>query len=447
MRADGREPTAQEKREWVLDCGRRYWRLSEQRALIAGLMSLCRGAAMPTPTLQYERVPLPDWATDLGAGNPLGLLVDRACLPAGRGGEENADWQVCDWVGAAWLHLNGAHERASEAKRGPAHSYSFAIENYESELYDYSWVNRIFLFLRRWASRKNDLDEREVFGAIPDAQLVLTHDVDALSLTPEIRLKQGAYQLLNAAREISRLRVNQAVGRLGGAMRFALTRPSWWTFAEIRRLEEKAGLRSVLHFYGGAPGWRRGLGLPLLMDPAYDISNPSLAHEITAFRNGGWTLGLHGSWFSWRDGERLSSERERIEIAVNAPIKHTRQHWLRFSWDKTWSAQEKAGLTVDSTLGFNNRPGFRNGAALAFQPWDHAGCRPMTLTAIPMIMMDSQFYDYQLIDADTRLQAMSRWIDEVRAVGGVATVNWHTHTIVEPYGWGEGYRDLLPRLG
>lgn len=443
MSADAGEKIAQKQRDWVLDCGQRYWRQPEQRALIAALVSTRRGAAMPAPGLRYERVPLPDWAADIGAGYPLGILVDRACLTTDGPGANESSWRTCDWVGAAWLHLTGAHERASESRRGPTHSYSFGVEDYQAELYDHSWVNRIFLFLRRWASRATGLDEQTVFGAVPAAELVLTHDVDALSLTPEIRLKQGSYQLLNCARETARLRLSQAASRLHGAARFAFSRPSWWTFAEIRRREEKAGLRSVLHFYGGAPGWRRGVGLPLVMDPAYDVANPALVHEIAAFRDGGWTLGLHGSWRSWRDGKRLDMERARIETAANAPIRHTRQHWLRFSWEETWSAQEAAGLSVDSTLGFNNRPGFRNGAALAFQPWDHRGGQAMSLTAIPMILMDSQFYDYQLLDADARLQAMSRWINEVRAVGGVATVNWHTHTIVEPYGWGEGYRDLL----
>lgn len=445
MNSDASEQIAQKQRDWALDCGQRYWRQPEQRALIAALMPAQRDAAMPTPALQYKRVPLPDWAADLGAGDPPGLLVDKACLLAERQ-EAKADWEACDWVGAAWLHLTGAHERVSETRRGSAHSYSAGIANYQTELYDYSWVNRIFLFLRRWASRQASLDELVVFGAVPAAELVLTHDVDALSLTPEIRFKQGTYQILNGAREAARLRLSQAGSRLRGASRFALTRPSWWTFAEIRRLEEKAGLRSVLHFYGGAPGWRRGLGLPLLMDPAYDVANPALLQEIAAFRDGGWTIGLHGSWRSWRDGNRLDLERARIETVANAPIRHTRQHWLRFSWEETWRAQQAAGLAVDSTLGFNNRPGFRNGAALAFRPWDHRSDQAMGLTAIPMVLMDSQFYDYQLLDPDARLQAMSRWIDEVRTVGGVATVNWHTHTIVEPYGWGEGYRDLLACL-
>ena len=63
-----------------------------------------------------------------------------------------------------------------------------------------------------------------------------------------------------------------------------------------------------------------------------------------------------------------------------------------------------------------------------------------------MLFMDSHFYDYAPMSDVERWDAMSHWLAEVRFVRGQATVNWHTHTITDAYGWGKGYRQLLSLL-
>jgi hypothetical protein len=164
------------------------------------------------------------------------------------------------------------------------------------------------------------------------------------------------------------------------------------------------------------------------------------------FVDGGWTVGLHQSTAAWKDSVPMSRERARVADASGADITVCRQHWLRFSWAATWRAQQHAGLARDSTLGFNDRPGFRNGAALEFHPWCFQNDSPLKLSAVPMVFMDSHFYDYNQLSDNERGAVLRRWLTEVREVGGQATVNWHTHTITEVYGWGQGYRELIDAL-
>ncbi len=42
-------------------------------------------------------------------------------------------------------------------------------------------MNRIALFLRRWAAREQGMSEEDLFDSLPKAEIILTHDVDAIA--------------------------------------------------------------------------------------------------------------------------------------------------------------------------------------------------------------------------------------------------------------------------
>lgn len=424
------------QRQWVLSCGERYWPGTQH--FLAELPIPDVGDVDASP--RWTHLALPPWASDLGVMGTL--MVDAGCLTPERPG---APWESCDWIRAAWLHLTGALERAQEAKRGSIASYAFRLQNAPSELFDHAWANRIFLFLRRWAAVSQGSSEERMFGPLPAAEIILTHDVDAVKKTLELRFKQSAFHGFNAIRSIGHPK--RAIDSVARAIQFGALGGRFHTLETVRSLERAHGLTSTLHFYGGRPGWRRGNVARLLIDPAYDIGSPYLTNELHELIAGGWVVGLHQSTEAWRDRDIMLTERRRLAAAAGIEIAVCRQHWLRFSWADTWLAQQAAGLTTDSTLGFNDRPGFRNGAALAFSPWNFSADRPMTgFVAQPMVFMDSHFYDYQPMHDEERLAAMQSWLREVRAVHGVATVNWHTHTITDAYGWRSGYEQLLGLL-
>jgi len=133
---------------------------------------------------------------------------------------------------------------------------------------------------------------------------------------------------------------------------------------------------------------------------------------------------------------------------LGAPVTACRQHWLRFSFGRTWKIQREAGFQLDTTLGFNDRPAFRNGAALMMNPWNEVSDSPVTgFSILPMVLMDSHLYDYQPYSEDQRKEAIRYWIEEIKSVGGEATVIWHQRVMSRDYGWAEGYRCLLEEMG
>jgi hypothetical protein len=424
---------ARSRSHWVIAAGSRYWPRGEARLI----ESLPFSAVSWQPTRCCVRVALPPWAADLGVGHPPSLLVDAASIAPGEGSE----FERCNWLAAAFLFLSGAQEDGNRVA-----SYSALLGRIDAQVFERAWVNRIFLLLRRLAARRAAKSEHELFGPLPRAEFDLTHDVDAVRKTPEIRTKQSIFHAYNAARSAMRGEWGRARDKAAHAFRFAGSTPDYWTFPRLRALEAEYGARSTFHFYGGPAGFRRGSPRRMLLDPAYDVGSSEIRRELDLLLQGGWSVGVHPSFESWADAATMARERARVERACGVAVTRCRQHWLRFSWSETWAAQAEAGFTLDTTLGFNDRPAFRQGAALRYAPWDFARERPHTIEMMPMIFMDSHFYDYAVLDGRSRRATMAYWIEEVRAVGGQASINWHTHTLAEDYGWAEGYRDLLELL-
>jgi len=413
----------------------RYW--PDNDSLLDRLaVPECRFPRATAP-LSLVLVRLPDWAAQFGIDGCL-AVPREACA-----GSETPNWNEVDWWLAAFLMLEGWHERMWEQAHGAVHSYSFRLTGWDQRVWKRAWVNRIALFLRAWAAIEIGRDANVVFGPLPAPEIVVTHDVDAVSKTVAIRLKQSAFLALNAVRLAVAAKPRAALARLSQAARFLLGRDDWWMFDTVIDAERAVGIRSIFNFYADdrPKNLRRWV-----FDPGYDITQARLSELLQRLLRAGWRVGLHQSHDAWQSAELMRRQRERLQSIVAEPVTSCRQHWLRFSWRDTWTAQSAAGLELDTTLMFNDRPGLRSAAALRWSPWNPREGRPHSLSALTTVLMDSHFYDYQPMTATERRSALRDWLDEVVAVGGQVAVLWHPHTLSRDYGWAEGFRELLAEL-
>tara|TARA_A100001015_G_scaffold242910_1_gene277690 strand:+ start:4077 stop:5399 length:1323 start_codon:yes stop_codon:yes gene_type:complete len=383
----------------------------------------------------WEFIRLPSWASDLEV-NGRGLLVDSSsCRNNGY-----SDWRGVDWWSVAFHFLNGTYERVIEQSKGkPIHSYSYRLPAGHSEMFEYAWVNRIFLFLRRWAAYNAKKAEKDIFPPVTRENILLTHDVDYISKTIPLILKKSVFDIIKVIKLIVTLHLGKAFKTITSSLLFALTPKRYDYFEHILNEEKKFGHKSVFHFYSG----KKCINQSWLIDPSYQINEVESA--ITKIRQMGGEVGLHPSCQCWNNLEQLKLQKIALEKISKKPTQYIRQHWLRFSWSETWKTQALAGLSIDTTLMWNDRPGFRNSSALSFSPF-HKN-KPITgFTALPTVIMDSHFFDYNTENEDEQFLRLKHYIEEVRFVGGEIAIVWHHRVFHPETGWGKLYYRLLEHI-
>src|SRR6185503_2222031 len=154
-------------------------------------------------------------------------------------------------------------------------------------------------------------------------------------------------------------------------------------------VEARHGFKSA--FYWVAPARRSHEYDPLyrLEDTiGFEGHQHRLAGVLRELVGRGHEIGVHGSYLSHRSVDELVRQRVAIEQAAGHPVSGIRQHFLRFDVRHTWRAQTQAGFVYDSTLGYNELPGFRAGVAAPFTPWDAERGRPHELLELPLTLMD-----------------------------------------------------------
>ena len=345
-------------------------------------------------------------------------------------GQKNSEFNY-DLFWNAFYFLSRKDEYDLELAGIKLQSYS----NKSSRINDKSWlipiVNYYFGKFKAYIqSRYPSLK----FGKADKAKIDLSHDLDYLKKTTALRIKQSAFNILNALKYLD-------PKKLSKAFKFFFSNQQYWNFDYWTELESKYQLKSTFYIYAnaGSKGFKKWL-----MDPAYTVGNDDkLKAELIELQNKGWELGLHGSFESAVNFELLEKEKEILEESVQQEITKTRQHWLRYEEGITPFIHERL-FEQDATIGWNNRIGFRAGIASKYRPYCHSENRPFKHFVIPQIIMDANIYDYGYKKENEILAQCLSLLDKLKSVDNAHfSISWHPRTCNPEYGWHKSYKKLI----
>lgn len=237
--------------------------------------------------------------------------------------------------------------------------------------------------------------------------LCLTHDVDR----PYKRLSQSLYY---AARERSPRHLCSAL----------TGENPYWCFDDIMALERDLGVRSAFYFldephllsqppraWVHPDEWVQHLG-------RYDPTSPPMSSLVQALDTGGWEVGIHGSYHTATDSERLRTEKLRLEALLGHNVGGIRQHYLRLKGTDTWRHHADLGFRYDASLGSSETYGFQHGYGLA-RPFEHESFLVFPLTLMESTLPDPAQSPRAAWDVCTDL------LEEAAENRAVMTVLWH----------------------
>ncbi|MDD1776862.1 MAG: hypothetical protein LUQ65_01755 [Candidatus Helarchaeota archaeon] len=173
----------------------------------------------------------------------------------------------------------------------------------------------------------------------------------------------------------------------------------------------------------------------------YDFKK--IAKDIQILKQNNKDIGLHGGFGTHNDAMKLKDEKEKLEKIIEQPVYGLRQHFLKFEFPTTWITQNEAKILYDTTVGFNDKVGFKIGIALPFSP-PGRDLTPLPLIELPLVIMDAAVWTGLKLTEETALQIIQQIRDIIKENHGLLTLLWHNN-VLRMHG-GRIYKDILNLL-
>jgi peptidoglycan/xylan/chitin deacetylase (PgdA/CDA1 family) len=254
--------------------------------------------------------------------------------------------------------------------------------------------------------------------------ICLTHDVDDIYPPLSHRILSGLWSIKKF--DWSSVKEHLLWNRKG------IQASPYINFQKIMELEKKYNAKSTFYFMTASKDPRRF---------RYNIED--IAGEIKFIVENGWEVGLHGGYYSFNDFDSIKQEKSRLESALGSKVIGYRNHYLRFTIPDTWNILQKCGFKYDSTYGYTNMVGFRNGMCHPFKPYDLKQQEWLDIYELPLNVMESAMFGF--VKPHEAWELVKQLLEKTELNKGVLTVLWHNNVFSCPFRehWGALYEKIL----
>ena len=187
----------------------------------------------------------------------------------------------------------------------------------------------------------------------------------------------------------------------------------------------------------------------------YGKFDRNLSFENQLFRkliqklNKEFMVGIHTSYASCHDPQRLGIEIGRLSDIRKGLVTLARQHFVRISFPKTYKNFLRNSISEDYSMGYPDTTGFRAGICTPFLFYDLEAEQATNLRVFPFFFMDTALIDRMKLTPEEAMEHVTGIAKKVREVGGHAIGIWHNYSLSETeqyQGWRRVFEELASRL-
>lgn len=170
-------------------------------------------------------------------------------------------------------------------------------------------------------------------------------------------------------------------------------------------------------------------------DNTFNWKNKPFQNLIQNIDQKGYPVGLHPSYNTYMDREKILFEKEKLEMITGHPVNISRQHFLKFRLPQTFEYLAEAGITDEYTGCPVKNAGFKFFTTHPFTWFNLAKNRQENLTLHPTMVMDRALQKYLDLSPEAALTLMKDTLKTTSCYNGKFTLLIHNETLSEFREW------------
>ena len=206
---------------------------------------------------------------------------------------------------------------------------------------------------------------------------------------------------------------------------FNIKKDPYDTFKELLKIKEEYNVKTLFFFL---------IGDYTTFDKNISSANSNFKSLIKSVADYA-KIGLHPSYFTVKNYEKLKKEKLRLEGIINTPITLSRQHFLRMKIPETYQNLIDLDLQEDYTMGYAKVAGFRASTCTPFYFYDLDFEIQTPLKIFPFAFMDVTLKDFMKLSNEESLNKILKLREEVQNVNGTFISLFHNETLSENDVW------------